>query len=570
MADLHPVHGIDLNVPASENEPEEDAQELRQEDQVHISNPIDWDQVQEDFFDLDNPIFFHQTEEDQDQGAAQDAQAQDTGEDAPAQGAGEDEQAPDASGDGHHNGQGSVLPDLNAMPDVEDGTENIFEDFGSNIGQGSSSGTNISKRKQYSDDTKRAVYAMLLEGSVRGHLPEGLSLHVSLAMDVSLRCVQRIWKEGQKRGGIHAVINKRVGHCGRKRIELPMEAITAIPFQDRTTLEDLARRLGVSKSHVHRRLKEGKIERHSSAIKPFLTDENKKARVQHALNMLEPGTVPHQPVFKLMYNVIHADEKWYYRTKANQKYYCTPGEERPRRTCKSKSYIEKVMFFGGQSRPWLNDQNVCVFDGKIGIYAFVTTEPAKRKSPNRPRGTPITKPITSVTRDVIRRYLIDKMLPDIKAKWPAEGRHETIWIQQDNCRSHIPVDDPEFCAAAQADGWDIRLTCQPANSPDTNVLDLGLFAAIQALFQRSGMPKTIDEIVQKVEAAYWNFPVGRSNRVFLTLQGCLREILKEKGGQHYPVPHMKKATLERLGILPKTLSCDPTIVQEAIEFLASV
>jgi len=72
-----------------------------------------------------------------------------------------------------------------------------------------------------------------------------------------------------------------------------MEAITAIPFQDRTTLEDLARRLGVSKSHVHKHLKEGKIERHSSAIKPFLTDENKKARVQHALKMLEPGTVPH-------------------------------------------------------------------------------------------------------------------------------------------------------------------------------------------------------------------------------------------------------------------------------------
>jgi len=107
-------------------------------------------------------------------------------------------------------------------------------------------------------------------------------------------------------------------------------------------------------------------------------------------------------------------------------------------------------------------------------------------------------------------------------------------------------------------------------SPDTNVLDLGLFAASQALFHRSGMPKTIDEIVNKVQAAYWNFPVGRSNRVFLTLQGGLREILKENGGQHYPVPHMKKAMLERLGTLPKTLSCDPTIVQEAIDFLASV
>ncbi|KAG2576727.1 hypothetical protein PVAP13_6NG041720 [Panicum virgatum] len=104
------------------------------------------------------------------------------------------------------------------MPDLDDGTDDIFEDLGTNIGLGSSSGTSIRKRKQYSDDTKRAVYAMLLEGSVQGHLPEGVSLHVSLAMDVSLRCVQRIWNEGQKGGGIHAVVNKRVGHCGRKRI----------------------------------------------------------------------------------------------------------------------------------------------------------------------------------------------------------------------------------------------------------------------------------------------------------------------------------------------------------------
>lgn len=143
----------------------------------------------------------------------------------------------------------------------------------------------------------------------------------------------------------------------------------------------------------------------------------------------------------------------------------------------SQNHIEKIMFLGGQARPRFNDQNICTFDGKIGIYAFITTEPAKRKSPNRPRGTMITKPMTTVTRDVIRRYLIEKLLPDIKAKWPVEDRHNTIWIQQDNCRTHIPIDDPEFCATAQADGWDIRLMCQPANSSDCNVLDLGFFCS---------------------------------------------------------------------------------------------
>ena len=51
MADPRPVLGIDLNVPGSENDPEEDAQGLGQPVvQVYISNPIDWDQVARGFF----------------------------------------------------------------------------------------------------------------------------------------------------------------------------------------------------------------------------------------------------------------------------------------------------------------------------------------------------------------------------------------------------------------------------------------------------------------------------------------------------------------------------------------
>lgn len=75
-----------------------------------------------------------------------------------------------------------------------------------------------------------------------------------------------------------------------------------------------------------------------------------------------------------------------------------------------------------------------------------------------------------------------------------------IYIQQDNAKTHINVDDPTFVEAAQACryGWDIRLTCQPPNSPDLNVLDLGFFAAIQALFEK-GTPNNINQIVEKVE-----------------------------------------------------------------------
>ena len=61
----------------------------------------------------------------------------------------------------------------------------------------------------------------------------------------------------------------------------------------------------------------------------------------------------------------------------------------------------------------------------------------------------------SVMRDAIRSYLIEKILPAIKEKWPIEERGLPIYIQQDNSMTHIAVDDLEFLGAAQEDGWDI-------------------------------------------------------------------------------------------------------------------
>jgi hypothetical protein len=48
-----------------------------------------------------------------------------------------------------------------------------------------------------------------------------------------------------------------------------------------------------------------------------------------------------------------------------------------------------------------------------------------------------------------------------------------IYIQQDNARPHISPNDRLFCEAAKQDGFDIRIVCQLANSPDLNILDLG-------------------------------------------------------------------------------------------------
>ena len=69
-------------------------------------------------------------------------------------------------------------------------------------------------------------------------------------------------------------------------------------------------------------------------------------------------------------------------------------------------------------------------------------------------GTLITKAMTSVTKATSCEFLINKVLPAIKAKWPAEERHLPIFI--------IDVNYSEFVAAAQCDAWE-RVTARAMN-----------------------------------------------------------------------------------------------------------
>jgi len=90
--------------------------------------------------------------------------------------------------------------------------------------------------------------------------------------------------------------------------------------------------------------------------------------------------------FKPMYNVVYIDEKWFYRTRKNMKYYLVNDEARPDRSVKSKNFIAKVMFLAVVTRPRFDENGHCTFDGKLGGFPFVKIEPAKRWSPNRDRG----------------------------------------------------------------------------------------------------------------------------------------------------------------------------------------
>ncbi|ETV69520.1 hypothetical protein H257_14882 [Aphanomyces astaci] len=93
----------------------------------------------------------------------------------------------------------------------------------------------------------------------------------------------------------------------------------------------------------------------------------------------------------------------------------------------------------------------------------------------------------------------------------------------------------------------------PPNSPDTNVLDLGFFAAVQSL-QTASQQRTIDELVGHMANSFEEYPLERLNHTIVKLQGCLAETMKLFGDNAYKVPHVSKGKQERKGLLPQNVS----------------
>jgi len=305
----------------------------------------------------------------------------------------------------------------------------------------------------------------------------------------------------------------------------------------------------------------GQIRRVSSRVKPLLTEENKKARIQFCLSLIKPNRE-----FEDLYDHVHIDEKWFYLMEEKRSYYLMNDEGPPLRACKSKRFITKVMFLAAVARPRYDPHRKQYFDGKIGLWPFVLKEPAKRNSKNRPKGTMITKPVESVNTAVVKKMLVENVLPSIRSKFPRFYKHAPIYIQQDNAGPHSYHYDEELLMECSKEGRDIEIKSQPPNSPDFNVLDLGFFNSIQSL-QHHSSPKTIGELIECVIGAFNSSDKEKLNNVFLTFQTCMESAMLVAGGNQYKMQRMGKEKLSREGRLPVTITCSENSILKANESL---
>ncbi|ETV98766.1 hypothetical protein H310_08833 [Aphanomyces invadans] len=187
------------------------------------------------------------------------------------------------------------------------------------------------------------------------------------------------------------------------------------------------------------------LKSHCNAIKPVLTEANKYISLKFTMSFVRPDMQ-----FSSL-NYFHIDEKWFYLTKKLR-------------------FLTQVMNFTAVARSRHIDVTASWWDGKIGTWPFVETVLTQRTSSNR--GDPCDDDYGDVA--------INGQI-HIDLTQQCEGSHCGV--------GHNAVLE---LAEYRSRGWSFELAPQTPNSPDPNIHDLGLFAALQ-LLQYQKYARSIDK-----------------------------------------------------------------------------
>jgi hypothetical protein len=223
------------------------------------------------------------------------------------------------------------------------------------------------------------------------------------------------------------------------------------------------------------------------------------------------------------------------------------------------------MFLCAVARPRWDYHKQQYFDGKLGIFPFVEKVPAKRSSKNRPKGTLVTTPV-SVTGSTYQEWMIEKVLPAIKSKWPKST--DFIRVQDDGARPHTKKGVRESIEAAARDMGlpHLKMEQQPPQSPQFNALDCGVFNSIQKKVYEAGATG-VDGLIAAVEEEFLELPPYKIDNTFLSVQCAMEDCLKVDGDNTMKLRHMSKGKLRKEGLLPTSIKVDPLLIAKGREIL---
>jgi transposase len=183
---------------------------------------------------------------------------------------------------------------------------NIGLDYGQHEDENEAAPPNA-RRKEASNDTRKAIVEFLLAKSNNGGLKGHETKEVSTKFSVHIRTMQHIWNNAKHCLDQDAQIDvsSKKWKRGRKKKEVDMSKLRGLLILTRTTLKDASKELGVSTTKLHKMKRDGAIKRVSNSLKPFLTHKNKKERLKWCISMLDPMSIPHNPIFKDLFDYLY-------------------------------------------------------------------------------------------------------------------------------------------------------------------------------------------------------------------------------------------------------------------------
>jgi hypothetical protein len=464
----------------------------------------------------------------------------------------------------------------------------------------------VQRYRELTSGDLQSIFYAVRSTMVNGRPKHGIFKKLACQLSYDRKTVWRQWRQMKKKLAIllnnqpeedhHGIIAAAshilfaTGHSARRkgkylynRVELK-EAAEAVEQDKRPTLRHLAAHVGVPLTTLYYLLKgrrpptynngETIFVRHSSKLKPTLTDANKIHRFMFAASQVRTitsglrGGVQHR--FDGQYNKVHIDEKWFFLSKDGKKYILVEGEKAPQRHVKHKKYMSKVMFLCAIARPRFDYNKQCWWDGKLGMWPIGYYDKAKRSSVNRPAGTRVWVN-DSMDHERFRMMIIDDLIPAIQALWPIGEWHDPnfkIIVQQDGAGAHPKSwkDDiiqgtlKELEQNGNFTKGKITFEAQPPNSPDTNICDLGLFNAIQSAYYLNA-PKNHIEIINLVQKTYNEYPRSKIDRIFVTLMSVYNSIIEHYGDNFYKIAHINKDKMEKEGNLPRELQLSENAIR---------
>ncbi|KAG7367330.1 hypothetical protein IV203_030001 [Nitzschia inconspicua] len=440
--------------------------------------------------------------------------------------------------------------------------------------------TTRKKRVAMTKQLKKEVFMACLLRVSRGILPYGSFKAVGEGFNISPETVAKHWHSTLKQipgydpkapldppflltnvpDAAFATKFKNAGRNTKHDREAVLQEIKKVDPVARRTIRSLAGVIGIPRTTIWEMTKQKELKVHTMTLKPKLNDDHLLNRLFHCISKIDRNAINSLTgmTFKSMFNEIHVDEKWFYLLQNKQRCILTADEPPPPpKSVAHKSHITKVMFLSAVARPRYNNTTRQWFDGLIGIYPVGEIDMYTRNSLYHQAGEIKWCDLT-MDRDLYREMLLDLVLPDIKKKMPMNNN---MVLQQDGAKAHLPEDDPLFAAKVLelfGDANAVKLYTQPAQSPDLNVNDLGFFNSLQSRYYQTS-PTNAIQLIEMVEETYKNYPPNKLNRIWITLQDVMNEIIKSGGDNKYSIRHKNKDYLERTNQLPLSVA----VTQEA-------